>query len=193
MLASLVACQVEYADVTHEDDNDQVEPAGPVPPDEIVFSRTDLVQPALPWDGVTLQEEVCAFYEGSAISGADMEDIELIGMTLQGGYGGSISAFPEGQTLRVVGLYGTSGFYPSSSNIASSSTSPMGSDESWSASWTASALTGLNSCSPDCYYSGFHLELRIPWIDEQTPAVDCADFLQMELSFTWYDLDNGEP
>lgn len=192
LLLLLAACQVEYADVTEDGANDPVEPAGPVPPESIIFSRTDLVEPVLPWDGVSLHEEVCAFYEGTAISGADMEDIELLGMTLHGGYGGSISAFPDGQSLRIVGLYGSSGFYPSSSNIASSSVQPIGSDGSWSATWTASALTGMNSCFPDCYYSGFHLEMRIPWVDEQTPEVACEDFLQMELEFTWYDQDLGE-
>ena len=68
----LAACQVEYADVTEDWINDSVEPSGPVPPGEIIFSRTDMVEPALPWDGVSLHEEVCAFYEGTAISGADM-------------------------------------------------------------------------------------------------------------------------
>jgi hypothetical protein len=191
ILLFLTACQVEYGDVTHADANDQIEPAGPVPPASIVFSRGDMVEPALPWDGINLQEEVCAFYEGYTISGADMGDIELIGMTLSGGYGGSISAFPDDQSLRIVGLYGTSGFYPSSSNIASTSIKPMGTDGSWSATWTSSALVGMNSCTPDCYYSGFHLEMRIPWVDDQTPAVTCEDFLEMELEFTWYDLEGG--
>ena len=192
ILLFLSACQVEYADVTQEGANEPVEPSGPVPPGEIIFSRTDMVEPALPWDGVSLNEEVCAFYEGTAISGADMEGIELLGMTLHGGYGGSLSAYPDDQSLRIVGLYGASGFYPSISNIASASVQPNGADGNWSATWTASALAGMNSCSPDCYYSGFHLEMRIPWDDDHVPEVACEDFLQMELEFTWYDEDLGE-
>ncbi|MDG1478974.1 MAG: hypothetical protein P8R54_05250 [Myxococcota bacterium] len=188
----LAACQVEYADVTEDWINDSVEPSGPVPPGEIIFSRTDMVEPALPWDGVSLHEEVCAFYEGTAISGADMEDIELLSMTLHGGHGGSISAFPEQQSLRIVGLYGSSGFYPSASNVASVSVQPSGTDGNWSATWTASSLAGMNACSPDCYYSGFHLEMRIPWGDDLLPEVACEDFLQMALEFTWYDADLGE-
>ena len=187
LLSLLAACQVEYGDVTHEDDNLPVEPDGPEPPDSIVLSDSDMVDPVLPWDGVGLSEEVCAFYEGGHISGADMGDIELLGVTVSGGYGGSISAFPEDQKLRIVGLYGTSGSYPSSSNVASASVTPIGSDGNWSATWTASSLAGMNACWPDCYYSGFHLEMRIPWEDEYTPAVDCSDFLAMELSFTWYE------
>jgi len=192
IIVFLAACQVEYADVTEDWINDPVEPAGPVPPGEIIFSRTDMVEPALPWDGVSLHEEVCAFYEGTAISGADMEDIELLSMTLHGGHGGSISAFPEQQSLRIVGLYGSSGLYPSASNIASVSVQPSGTDGNWSATWTTSSLAGMNACSPDCYYSGFHLEMRIPWSDDHLPEVACEDFLQMALEFTWYDADLGE-
>lgn len=190
-LLLLSACQVEYADVTHEDEDDEIVPAGPAPPDSIILSRGDMVEPALPWDGITLTEQVCAFSESMSISGADMRDIELLSMELLGGYGGSPSDLPGGQ-VRVIGLYGTSGSYPSTSNQATSAAEPLGSDGSWGASWTSSALNGLNFCSPDCYYSGFHLEMRIPWEDEQTPGADCDDFLEMELSFTWYDLAEGE-
>ena len=168
-----------------------MEPAGAVPPQAIVFSRADLVAPILDWDGFALDEEVCAFYEGHSISGADMEDIELIGMMLRGGHGGTASDFPQAQELRIVGLSGSSGSYPSASNVASLSATPAGEAGSWSATWGEEALIGLNACAPDCYYSGFHLEMRIPWEDELTPAVDCESFLQMELSFDWYDLSAG--
>jgi len=184
----LAACQVEYADVIHEDERDSVEPAGPTPPATIVFSRADMVEPVLDWDGLSLTEEVCAFYEGSTISGADMEDIELSGLTLQGGYAGTLSEFPRSQEVRIVGLYGSSGSYPSASNVASLSVIPAGEDGNWSASWFEDTLHGLNACAPDCYYSGFHLEMRVPWEDDQTPAVSCESFLQMELSFDWHDL-----
>lgn len=184
----LTACQVEYADVVHESVSDTLEPAGATPPDAIVFSRADMVDPVLDWDGVVLHEDVCAFYEGSSISGADMEDIELSSMTLQAGEGGSLSDFPQGQELRIVGLYGSSGSYPSGSNVPSSSVTPNGEAGSWSASWHEDSLIGLNDCAPDCYYSGFHLEMRVPWEDELTPAVSCESFLAMELSFVWTDL-----
>ena len=68
---------------------------------------------------------------------------------------------------------------------------PVGADDNWSATWNEDALNGLNSCAPDCYYSGFHLEMRVPWEDDLTPAVTCESFLQMELSFDWYELSDG--
>ena len=183
---------MEYVDVTHEDQSELIEPAGAIPPDAIVFSKADMVDPVLDWDGAVLHEEVCAFYEGRSISGADMADIELNGMTLRGGHSGTASDFPHAQELRIVGLYGSSGSYPSASNIPSLSVTPTGEAGSWSATWSEEALNGLNACAPDCYYSGFHLEMRIPWEDERTPAVACEAFLQMELSFDWSDLSTGD-
>ena len=100
LMTLLPACQVEYADVIHENASAPVEPAGATPPDAIVFSRTDMVDPVLDWDGFSLGEDVCAFYEGNTISGADMEDIVLSGMTLKGGHEGTSSDFPQAQESR---------------------------------------------------------------------------------------------
>ncbi len=186
ILLGLTGCgEVEYEGVTHEDASDPAAPEGPVPPDAVIFREGGLVEPALRWGDVFLSEQVCAFQEGSFISGADMAHTDLVAMTLYSSHDGTWSRLPEGE-LRVVGLYGSAGSYPSLDNRATEPVTAIGSEGSWTALWSTSSLGDLNTCTPDCYYSGFHLELRIPWKDEQ-PAVACEDYLDMRLEFTWHE------